>query len=573
MIVLRALGLGQQEGALRLEKKESLMRSFQYGERFVRTIRYLKPIQIAGRMYFWMIRPQPDCSPPPPLSGTLSGWKLPAERRPSMTAPDEFLFLNRPGQLEILGWDGDDRDKLWRYNQHYFDDLNASEAALRREWHVGLMLTWIANNPPGQGTGWEPYPTSLRIVNWIKWALATRGLTSDMQASLAVQVRWLSRRIEWHLLGNHLFANAKALTFAGLYYSGPEADRWLKKGLRILTAQIGEQFLPDGGQFELSPMYHALALEDVLDLINMLRAAGTDLPVSAHELLASLTNLVSKMFEWLNVMSHPDGQIGLFNDAAFHIAPSNSKLAEYAARLGLVSTYTRSNGIVTLQESGYARLALGAALVLIDIGRIGPDYLPGHAHADTLGFEMSLGQQRVFVDCGSSVYGTGTERLRQRGTPAHNTVEVGKANSSDVWAGFRVGRRAYPQDVSTSATPVLLVAQASHDGYRHLRRGLLHKRCWQLEPGKLTVTDSLTHSDIDAVVRFHLHPDVFASVDGTGDIVLRLPSGQLVRAQANGLEVEIAPSTWHPEFGVSLPSQCLIAQLQKGRSCFEFSWD
>jgi hypothetical protein len=39
-----------------------------------------------------------------------------------------------------------------------------------------------------------------------------------------MQVRFLRKRLEVHLLGNHLFANAKALVFAGLYFSGDEAE-------------------------------------------------------------------------------------------------------------------------------------------------------------------------------------------------------------------------------------------------------------------------------------------------------------------------------------------------------------
>ena len=35
--------------------------------------------------------------------------------------------------------------------------------------------------------------------------------------------------------------------------------------------------------------------------------------------------------------------------------------------------------------------------------RIGPDYLPGHAHADTLNFELSLFDQRWFVDKKASI--------------------------------------------------------------------------------------------------------------------------------------------------------------------------
>jgi len=173
------------------------------------------------------------------------------------------------GSLEKLGWDDPGTEKLWRYNQHYFDDLNAENSNQRVSWHQALLINWVTHNLPGQGTGWEPYPTSLRIVNWIKWALAGHHLPDVCVQSLAVQVRWLTKRLEKHLLGNHYFSNAKALVFAGLAFEGKEADAWLQKGLRIIELQLPEQVLSDGGNFERSPMYHSIFLEDMLDLINV----------------------------------------------------------------------------------------------------------------------------------------------------------------------------------------------------------------------------------------------------------------------------------------------------------------
>src|SRR5262249_2959052 len=148
------------------------------------------------------------------------------------------------------------------------DDLNALDATERVGPHRALLARWIDENPPARGNGWEPYPTSLRIVNWIKWVLSGNNPGTAIHQSLALQVRWLRRRLEWHLLGNHLIANAKALIFGGLYCDGAEADAWLDKGLAILAREAHEQVLPDGGHFELSPMYHAIVLEDFLDLIN-----------------------------------------------------------------------------------------------------------------------------------------------------------------------------------------------------------------------------------------------------------------------------------------------------------------
>ena len=191
--------------------------------------------------------------------------------------------------------------KLWRYNLHYFDDLNAQDAAGRAALHAALLAQWVRENPPARGTGWEPYPTSLRIVNWIKWALAGNELPAECLHSLAVQARHLARRLELHLLGNHLFANAKALVFAGLFFAGDEAQGWLDTGMAILAREVPEQILADGGQFERSTMYHALACEDMLDLINVMRAYGAPVP-------ADWPVIAARMKDWLAAMCHPDGE-------------------------------------------------------------------------------------------------------------------------------------------------------------------------------------------------------------------------------------------------------------------------
>ncbi|MCP4408680.1 MAG: heparinase, partial [Gammaproteobacteria bacterium] len=141
------------------------------------TLRYLKPVQIYGRIWRNVYTPRADLQPAPALCPhNLKAWKHPATRHASLLDGNRFSFLGQTHALHDIGWDNPNIDKLWRYNLHYFDDLNAKGAEARRDWHVRLIVDWIQNNPPGKGTGWEPYPTSLRIVNWIKWALAGNEL-------------------------------------------------------------------------------------------------------------------------------------------------------------------------------------------------------------------------------------------------------------------------------------------------------------------------------------------------------------------------------------------------------------
>ncbi len=437
------------------------------------TLRWLKPVQFWGRAWFRLHRPRPGTRPAPPLRPSRGAW-VPCRRAPSMTGPARFRFLSVERELAApADWNRADWPRLWRYNLHYFDDLVAHGAADRESWHRALIERWIADNPPGRGTGWEPYPVSLRIVNWIKWSLARGGgpgveqmrLSPAAVHSLAVQARWLRGRVERHLLGNHLWANAKALVFAGAFFDGGEAARWRDEGLALLRRELREQILPDGGHFERSPMYHATLLEDLLDLVQL--AARWPGLVAGPE-LAAWRATAQRMLRWLRVMTHPDGGIAFFNDAAFEVAPDLAALEDYAANAcGLAHASDASFGnqgprvvslpepepsiaalrgsdpsIIALPDSGYVRLQAGPAVLIADVGAIGPDYLPGQAHADTLSFELSLHGRRAIVNSGTSTYETDAERLRQRGTAAHNTVVVDGADSSEVWSSFRVARRA-----------------------------------------------------------------------------------------------------------------------------------
>ena len=360
------------------------------------TLRYLRPIQFYWRIWLLVVRPRVDLRPAPALRVPFAqAWAQPARRNASMLGPACFRFLNETHDLAGQGWDDPGREKLWRYNLHYFDDLNAKDAVSRAAWHYALLIRWIQENPPAAGTGWEPYPTSIRIVNWIKWALGGNSLPKEAVQSLAVQARWLSRRMEHHLLGNHLFSNAKALIFAGLFFEGPDANAWLEHGLRILTREIREQILPDGGQFERSTLYHALALEDVLDLYNLGAVFASAIPLCWRPTIALLRDVAGPMRNWLAAMCHPDGEIGYFNDAARNIAPAPIELERYAARLGLPGRSAPGEGLTHLAASGYVRVEWDEAVALLDVAPVGPDYLPGHAHADTLSFELSLFGQRV----------------------------------------------------------------------------------------------------------------------------------------------------------------------------------
>lgn len=541
--------------------------------RYYHTLRYLRAVQIYGRLWHWLNPSRPDLRPAPARRKVSGRWMSAVTRRPCLLDHETFRLLNHIGRVRTAqDWNDPTKEKLWLYNLHYFDDLNALGAEGRCEWHKTLIERWVLENPPGYGNGWEAYPTSLRVVNWIKWALRGHTLPAEWLHSLAVQVRWLQRNIEWHLLGNHLFANAKALVFAGLFFEGTEAARWLAKGLKILQHQVSEQILDDGGHFELSPMYHAIILEDVLDLINAACAWPGCVP---EERVSLWRDVAARMLTWLDGMTHPDGGIAFFNDAALGVAADYATLTHYAQLLSITPyQISDDDAIRHFSDSGYIRLDNGAgAVALLDVARIGPDYLPGHAHADTLSFELSLFGQRVVVNSGTSCYGLWPERLWQRGTAAHSTVEIDDANSSEVWSSFRVARRARPFGLFLQQNRNELIVSCAHDGYQRLPGRPVHRRCWRLKQCCLQVVDTIEGGYHKAKARFYIHPAVNV-VNDSGSIRLTLPDGRKVYCSPEGGTARVVQSLWYPEFGVSLASRMIEVSVDNVREfCCEFLWD
>ena len=539
---------------------------------YYHTLRYLEPSQILGRVKYRAAKPGIDRSPAPPRRDALPRWQTPPARTQSLLEPGKFELLGTTGRVDCpADWQSTHHDKLWLYHLHYFDDLNADHAGERGEWHLALVDRWIIDNPPGRGVGWEAYPVSLRIVNWIKWMLRDRGMAErDRLDSLAVQARWLSRRIEYHLRANHLFVNAKALVFAGAFFDGPEAANWFALGVSILERELPEQVLDDGGQFERSPMYHALAYEDVLDILNLARTFPSAFEGN-DELITNCTDAAERMGRWLAVMCHPDGEVSFFNDAAIGIAPTPASLFDYARQLGV--TPGAANGrFVHLPDSGYVRLAIDEAVALLDVAPVGPDYQPGHAHADTLSFELSVRGQRVVVNSGTSLYGTGPERQRQRGTAAHSTVCVDDKDSSEVWSGFRVARRARPCDLDGRDTGDEVFVLCRHDGYRRLPGRPVHTRTWRMGQGSLRVVDEVSGRTTRAVARFHLHPQVSVSEISRGRFRLDAPGLGSVRLETAGGVAHVRATTYHPRFGASMANRCIEIPLDRGRCETTIDW-
>jgi uncharacterized heparinase superfamily protein len=534
---------------------------------FFNTVKYLKLSQILARFERKFVRLEPDLSSAPGISIPTNKLQSIIRCHPKMLNESKFRFLNVTFNVKTAeDWNSFNQDKLWLYNLHYFNDLNSIGVDQRVNWHRSLIQRWVDENPPGFGNGWEAYPSSLRIVNWIKWSLSGNSFEQEWLDSLAVQVRYLSNNLETHLLGNHLFSNAKALVFAGLFFKGKEADNWYQTGLNVVEKELPEQVLADGGNFELSPMYHAIFLEDLLDLVNLHQSYN-------KRLTTDIQSTILSMFDWLRAMCHPDGDISFFNDSAIGIAPSLRELLDYGERLNITCANENTRAVIRLKDSGYIRVLKKNLVSIIDVASIRPDYIPGHGHADVLSFELSLFGERVIINSGTSCYGDCKERFSQRSTVAHNTVVIDSENSSEVWGNFRVARRAKPFNLTVDELDEKVDISCSHDGYKRLKGSPTHLRNWVITSNDFEVKDIIFGGFQHAETRFHFHPNVEVNLDETNKKgMIFLGNGNEVYFEVKSGYASILDSTFHPEFGLSLNNKCLSIKFELAETKIRFYW-
>ena len=328
---------------------------------------------------------------------------------PNLNSNKSFEFLNLKKEFhDEIDWNWIAYGRLWAYNLNYFEYLNQSN--MTPEMGVNLIESFIEQIPKCK-IGLEPYPVSLRTLNWIKFFQKYQIQNQKFDSILFAQLHLLTKRLEYHLLGNHLLENGIALLFGAYYFNDNE---FYKKAKKILIPQLEEQILNDGAHFELSPMYHSIILFRLLDCYNLV----LNNEYFSGELAVVLKEKIEAMISWLNEITFQNGDIPLMNDSTFKNAPSTRQLIDYALALGLDISKQ-----ITLKDSGYRKLRSPKFELVADVGSIGPDYQPGHAHADTFNFELHINKRPVIVDTGTSTYEINNIRFYERSTAAHNTVD------------------------------------------------------------------------------------------------------------------------------------------------------
>lgn len=137
------------------------------------------------------------------------------------------------------------------------------------------VLDFIATNPPRYGANWAcAMDVGIRVANWLVAydLFRAHGASFDpeFERVLARSVFEHGRHIVGHLeyepafRSNHYLANIVGLLFVAAHLpASPHVEAWLAFAIQELMTEVGEQFHPEGSNFEASTSYHRLSAEMV----------------------------------------------------------------------------------------------------------------------------------------------------------------------------------------------------------------------------------------------------------------------------------------------------------------------
>lgn len=469
---------------------------------------------------------------------------LPSDAWPGYAATGKTIIN---GQFHFGGqnfpvnqWLPDAANPDWLQAVHGFDWLRSLKAvggdAARRAAR-NLVLDWLGHFRRWDATVWQPDLIGGRLASWISlhdFFLASADDRFRMQVfeSMLKQSRYLARILPGHVRGARLITALKGQIYACLAL--PNSQSRLFNALTILADELPRQILPDGGHIERNPTTHALVLRHLIDIRAALRAAGFAVPdIVQHS--------IHVMAPMLRLYRHGDGKLAMFNGG------EEGDAAWYDVLLNQSHAGNRTS--ISAPHTGYERLQQGRSVLIIDTGAPPPPGYDGLAHAAPLAFEFSVGRERVVVNCGHAGQPLRSNPLTSalRTTAAHSTLVLADTNAVELRSEGGIGRHPRNMPLQYHADQPGKALSIGHDGYQsnfhtvHTRQVAL-----STDGEDLSGYDILTgQAGHPFAIRFHLHPDIKASVTGHGaTVLLRTRSGAGWRFRSPNSTIQLEDSLY-----------------------------
>ncbi len=474
-------------------------------------------------------------APAAPAAALADPWQGDADRGAAiLSGTFDYSGVARTTGGDV--WASAETPVEWRAALHGFAwlrDLRALGGDDARHEARRLVADWIARNRAWSLPAWRSDVLAVRLAAWLFnydtfFASGDDDFQRHLLGSIGRQIRHLDRALH---LETHGAARVTALKGRILAALCIDSGAGLERDLRRLNHELDRQVLADGGHVARSPAQLLAVLRDLLETRAALAGAKQEVP-------GSLQAAIDRMAPMLRYLRHGDGGLARFNGAGLEDAALIAAVAEQASPGGKPAGRAPAMRI--------ERLAAGTLTVLVDSGPPSPPPWDDGAHAGTLSVEISVGRDRLIVNCGGAPASAGHWRYAGRTTAAHSTAVVSDRNSSELRDDGRIGRRRAATKVERDTSDGAQLLSMSHRGYVR-SDGIEHRRRLFLSADgeDLRGEDVLSgRAGVPFAVRFHLHPAVRATLLQSGRAaLLKPPRGDAWRLHANA-PMELAESIY-----------------------------
>lgn len=471
----------------------------------------------------------------------------------------KFFFLNKSlnfKKIQDIDFGVMEHGELWCYNMNYFDYINQEDISI--DSVMSILNSYAHKNYNSKHISKDPYPTSLRIVNLIKFISFNKNSLSGSNIDLINNLinddsNLLQANIEYHLLGNHILENFITLIMTSIYFRDANL---FKKYQNSLLKELNEQFLDDGFHFELSIMYHNILVERLLDLYEYTNIAIKNEFLICEPLNKKLKNLLKKLLKVTSEFKYEDNTLPLFNDTLYSYNRT-LKILNYSHSLGFDKQSTSGDSLIDYSDSGYLKFDNELYKLFFDAGKIGPRYIPGHGHCDLLSFELSVYKKKVLTNVGVSTYDYGERRRKERSTASHNTIINALDEQSEIWSRFRVGRQSKIIRRESDKNSVVCEYMNYNNKYTNKRKIIFEKN-------KFCIIDQSSHN---FEINIYCMPNI--SVE-TYDKEIKVGDTLLINFNKS-VQVRILESDFAQGYNSLVKSFCINMKCQSRKNKLTFS--
>lgn len=446
-----------------------------------------------------------------------------------------------------------------RHGFTWLDDLAALGSIGARMLAQRWTADWIETFSRATGPCWRPDIAGRRLSRWINHAVF---LTSGKDGGIAAPL-YIAMSRHTHFLGRQAAKAAPGLprieALGGLIQAtltlGGMTD-YREPAIEALAQECDRTVDDEGGIPSRNPAELLEIFATLTFVASMLSEAGKIVPRS-HQ--AAIQRIAPR----LRVLRHVDGGLARFHGGGRGI---EGRLDHALAVSGIRRTSPDGRSM------GFVRLCCGRTSVIVDAAPPPTGPVSARAHASTLAFEMTRGQDPVIVGCGAGeVYGPAWARAG-RSTASHSVLTVEGTSSSRFEKRITRGRpgadliAAGPSEVTVErvANDEAIGLHLAHDGYLQ-SHGLVHARALHLghEGLFLDGSDEVRAPDDAArkvmdqrradksgggalhfAIRFHLHPGVEPVVRRDG-VRLILPWAEVWHfSHRGGAALTVEPSLY-----------------------------